>query len=129
MTPPRVEGWFTIDQLAEIAHDANRSLQGLLGEEVSPPWDQLDDEMKASVRHGVRVVQESPLNGAQELHRQWSIVRKSQGWVYGPVKHAGKKTHPNLVDWERLPHLQRAKDQLFFGVVSSLLSPERMTEV
>ncbi|UVF61470.1 hypothetical protein SEA_DALANDE_57 [Gordonia phage DalanDe] len=119
MTTPRQ--WFDVDQLAQIAHEANRGLQAVLGEAVGAPWDDLDTEMQESIRHGVRVVQEG--NGPEELHRQWVMVKEALGWTYGPVKDFEAKTHPQLVPWDELPILQRAKDQLFHGVVSSLERP------
>lgn len=113
--------WFGTDELARLAHAANREMQVILGETVGPVWDDLDTEMQESIRHGVRVVQEG--NGPEELHRQWVMVKEALGWQYGEELDRGAKIHPNLVPWERLTPKQRAKDQLFFGVVSSLLRP------
>lgn len=113
--------WFGVDELARLAHAANREMQAILGESVGPVWDDLDTEMQESIRHGVRVVQEG--NGPDELHRQWVMVKEALGWTYGEEKSFEAKTHPNLVPWNDLTVKQRAKDQLFFGVVSSLLRP------
>lgn len=115
--------WFDVTDLARIAHEANRGVQAALSEPVSAPWDDLDTEYQESVKHGVRVVQEG--NGPEELHRQWVMVKEALGWTYGEIKDDVKKTHPNLVDWEDLSTLQRAKDQLFYRVVSGLIEPPK----
>lgn len=122
----KARDWFSVEDIARVCHEANRELQVLLGDPVSPPWDECDVTMQESVKHGVRVAQEG--NGPQELHRQWRMVREALGWVYGPEKDAEEKTHPNLVDWNDLPPLQRAKDQLFHAVVSGLAEPIKESE-
>ena len=82
--------WLDVTALARVAHEANRGLQGVLGEAVSPPWHDLDTDMQESTKHGVRVVQEG--NGPEELHRQWVVVKEALGWTYGDTKDAAKKT-------------------------------------
>jgi hypothetical protein len=36
-------------------------------------------------------------------HRRWTIERRLQGWVRGETRSDTKRTHPDLVGWERLP--------------------------
>jgi hypothetical protein len=42
------------------------------------------------------------------------------GWVYGEVKDAEKKTHPCLVPFDQLPLFQQKKDKLFCAIVDAL---------
>ena len=44
----------------------------------------------------------------------------NDGWVYGEVKDAEKKTHPCIVPFEELPEFQQKKDALFCAIVDSL---------
>lgn len=111
---------FTVEEIAIICHDATRSYQALVGDLVNPPWEELDYGMKESIKHGVKVAQEDVGNGPDELHRQWCLVRESQGWVYGPTKDFDKKEHPNLVPWSELDPKQQVKDVLFRNIVRAL---------
>ena len=45
-------------------------------------------------------------------HMNWSDHKYSEGWSYGPLKDAEHKTHPCLVDYDKLPDLQKKKDEV-----------------
>ena len=45
---------------------------------------------------------------------------KAAGWTYGETKSEGARTHPNLVPYDQLPVDQKAKVDLFIGVVAPL---------
>lgn len=44
----------------------------------------------------------------------------NDGWVYGEVKDADKKTHPCIVPYNELPEFQKKKDHLFIAIVKAL---------
>ncbi|QZE10827.1 hypothetical protein SEA_CHISANAKITSUNE_58 [Gordonia phage ChisanaKitsune] len=111
---------FSVTEIAKIAHEANRALCWALGDDDAGPWEELGEDMQASVEHGVRVVQESEDHGPEELHRQWVMVREAQGWTYGKELDRNGKVHPNLVPYDELPREQQTKDRLFLSVVRSL---------
>jgi hypothetical protein len=106
---------FTDEEIARIAHEANRALQQVLGDEqISPPWDQASDEDHAVSAAGVKIAR----YGAppRVLHDVWMREKLAAGWTYGEVKDAEAKTHPLLVDFDNLPPAEQAKDYLFSGV-------------
>ena len=47
---------------------------------------------------------------AKLSHEIWMKSKKDAGWVYGKKKDADKKTHPLLVDWDKLPKAEKQKD-------------------
>lgn len=112
--------------IARVAHEANRALQGILGEEQNPPWDECDSDLKASGVDGVVAAREG--KSPEELHDNWCEFKIAQGWTYGDVKDPEAKTHPCLTDYEALPLEQRLKDHLFRAVVLTLASPEASEE-
>lgn len=116
---------YTIAQIAEVCHEANRGLQTVQaaeGHPVSAPWATTPEDERAGAIAGVL----HALGGvsAEELHERWHEARVADGWRYGPVKDAVTKAHPCLVAYDRLPVEQRDKDFLFAAVVAAL-STER----
>lgn len=108
-----------VEEIAKVCHEANRALQSVLGEEVSPSWTDAPAYMQESILEGVA----KALNGytPEELHESWRNFKLADGWVYGETKDAEKKTHPCLLPYEDLPETQKLKDFLFQGVVSALV--------
>jgi hypothetical protein len=48
---------------------------------------------------------------AQLSHDIWMKSKTDAGWVYGKIKDATKKTHPLLVEWDKLPEEEQQKDR------------------
>lgn len=107
-----------VEEIAEVCHEANRVLQRINGEDVSPPWSGAAGWVRDSARSGVL----SALSGSspEELHAAWSREKTELGWVYGPRKDGIAKTHPCLVPYDDLPDAQKRKDFLFGAIVRSL---------
>lgn len=49
---------------------------------------------------------------------------RADGWTYGEVKDAERKTHPTLVPFGDLPAGQQQKDRLFVAIVAALAPRE-----
>ncbi len=48
---------------------------------------------------------------AENVHDVWAKGRMSEGWVYGTVKDADKKTTPLLVPYKDLPESEKEYDR------------------
>lgn len=48
---------------------------------------------------------------AENVHEHWSVGRIREGWVYGPQRDDGKKTHPCLVPYDQLPDSEKEYDR------------------
>lgn len=107
-----------IPLIARICHEANRVLQAHnKNESVNLPWHLAESWQKESAISGVK----RALAGetAEELHESWCREKFADGWVYGPHKDAGIKSHPCLVPYSELPENQRLKDHMFRAIVKS----------
>jgi len=107
------------NDIARVAHEANRALQFIQGDPApSPAWDQAPQWQRESAVIGVH----SALRGAtpEELHESWCEHKRADGWVHGPVKDEVAKMHPCLVPYADLPEEQRLKDALFHAIVGAL---------
>lgn len=111
----------TPEQIAHVVHEANRAVQIEQADPtiaVSPLWEHLDAETRASAVDGVLGVLAG--NSPEESHRNWVRFKRERGWTLGPVKDVADKRHPLLVPYADLPEEQRLKDALFCAVVRVL---------
>ena len=55
-------------------------------------------------------------SNAEQLHDDWVKAYEKMGWVYGPERDVSKKTHPDMVPYNELGHLERDKDAVFVAL-------------
>lgn len=109
------------EDVAHVCHDANRALQIITGDPApSPSWENAPEWQRISAIEGVRLARQglSP----EQLHEAWCDHKLATGWTFGLVKDEAARTHPCLVPYQHLPVEQRAKDDLFRGIVTALTS-------
>lgn len=107
------------EEIAEVCHDANRALQRILNDPVSPEWVETDYETRQSAVQGVLLAQDGAT--PEQLHESWVEYKVTHGWTYSPEpKNVENKTHPCLVPYGELPIGQMLKDCLFFTIVDTL---------
>lgn len=110
-----------VEQIAMIAHEANRVLQIIQDDPtipVSDRWLHIGAEAQSSLREGVRGVLGG--NTPEQSHQSWTDFKVENGWTLGPVKDEDKKEHPLLVPYDELPESQQVKDALFVAIVNAL---------
>lgn len=110
----------TPEQIARVAHEANRAYCQALGDNSQPAWEDAPQWQRDSAMLGVKLHTENPNAGAQASHESWMAQKLAEGWEYGPTKDPEAKRHPCIVPFDALPVEQQAKDYLFRGVVRAL---------
>jgi hypothetical protein len=110
----------TVQQIAQVCHEINRSFCIAMDDFSQLPWDEAPEWQKESAIKGVEFHLANPQAGPAASHESWMEQKLFDGWKYGDVKDAEAKTHPCIVDFEKLPKEQQAKDYLFRQVVHSL---------
>lgn len=114
----------SIEQIARIAHEANRFYCHSIGDFSIPAWEDADKAIQRSVINGVIFHRDNSLAMPRDSHDNWVRFKLEEGWQYGPFKNFELKTHPCLVAWDALPDYQKSKDFIFIGVVRALLKEE-----
>ncbi len=109
-----------VEVIAEICHEANRMWCEANGDYSQKPWKEAEQWQKDSAIAGVsfRLGRHGSAPSAQ--HNNWMQQKLNDGWKYGPVKDAEKKTHPCIVPFDELPLVQRKKDSMFGAIVDAL---------
>lgn len=113
----------TIEEIASVAHEANRALQVVLNDPaipVSGSWHEISEHMRDSTRVGVQNIIDGIVAAPEESHEMWMRHKLAAGWTYGVTKSEQMKFHPLLVPYNQLSVADRLKDELFFNVVSAL---------
>lgn len=110
----------TIEQIARVCHEANKSYCHTLNDNSQLPWDEAPRWQRDSAVKGVSFKLQNPDAPASASHDSWLAEKKAAGWKYGPVKNPDAKEHPCFVPYDELPSEQQAKDALFIGIVNAL---------
>ena len=109
-----------IEQVASVAHEANRALCLSYGDTSQPPWADAPDWQKVSAVSGVRFHLANPSASASASHENWLKEKAADGWTYSPVKDTERKQHPCFLPFDALPAEQQAKGHLFRNIVHAL---------
>jgi hypothetical protein len=112
----------TVEEIANVAHQINKAYCAAIGDLSQPEWELAPDWQRQSAINGVKAHIDSGLTMLPEdSHISWMKQKESEGWIYGEVKDAEKKTHPCMVPYQALSIEQRTKDYLFREVVHTLV--------
>jgi hypothetical protein len=109
-----------IRNIAMVCHEANRAWCQSEGDFTQKAWSQAEQWQRESAIAGVEFRLNNPDAGHYAQHNAWMADKIKDGWVYGLVKDAEKKTHPCIVPFEELPVFQQKKDALFCAIVDAL---------
>ena len=110
----------TIEDIAKIAHQANKAYCESQGDYSLKDWEQSPDWQKKSIINGVLFHLENPERTPEQSHENWLKEKITDGWKYGHFKDPDKKEHPCCVPYDKLPEPQKVKDYLFSAIVASL---------
>jgi hypothetical protein len=106
--------------IAKSCHEANRVWCQANGDDSQKHWQDAEQWQRDSAIAGVEFRLNNPDAGHDAQHNAWMADKIKDGWVYGPVKDAEKKTHPCIVPFDQLPEFQKKKDALFCAIVDAL---------
>ena len=106
-----------LQMAARAAHEANRAYCLVLLDNSQVAWEDAPDWQRESIVAGARSIRDNPSTTSKESHENWCLLKRENGWVYGPEKDSDLREHPCLVEYEELPPEQKFKDLLFGAVV------------
>jgi len=103
------------ERRARFIYDAARLVAQAANAPIIPvEWEQREKPFKEQFRSVIeRQCGEQRSKSPEELHGSWMQVYFAMGWVYGEIYDPEKKTHPDLVPYNKLGQLERDKDAIF----------------
>jgi hypothetical protein len=109
-----------IESIARACHQANKVWCEANNDHSQKDWSVAEQWQRDSAILGVYFRLNNPEAKEDAQHNAWMEDKIKDGWVYGEVKDAEKKTHPCIVPFEELPEFQQKKDKLFCAIVDAL---------
>ena len=103
---------------AIFVYEAARLAAIAAGAPVVPePWDEREELFRGQFRKVIaRQCSPERKMSPEGLHEDWVKAYEEMGWVYGEVRDVEKKTHPDMVPYDRLGPLERDKDEVFMAL-------------
>lgn len=114
-----------VEQIAQVAHEANRVYCHVLGIAAPTIWAGFDRQQM--IIDGVQRLLDSPWLSPEDMHQLWMARMVLDGWTHGPVKDERIKQHPCIVPYDELPEHDRTKDRIFINIVAALRPPRVYT--
>lgn len=119
----------TIEQIARVAHEVNRSYSEAIGEPAKPSWEDAPEHQRVSLRKGIQFIIDNPNAQARDSHDSWMQEKIRTGWHWGPKLDEIRMEHPQFLPYEQIPTEQRAKDFIFSTLVKQLAAVEGSASV
>lgn len=110
-----------VEDIARVAHEANREYCRTLGDFSQIEWFGAPAWQRDSAINGVKFHLNNPDTTPEDSHVNWLKQKEAEGWAYGPTKDVERKLHPCFLPYDQLPVEQRQKDHIFRAVVHSFL--------
>lgn len=111
---------YQVIDIAKVCHQANKAWCEANNDFTQQNWEDAEEWQQDSAIAGVKFRLDNPDAKEDAQHNAWMEDKLKDGWVYGEVKDAEKKTHPCLVPFHELPEFQQKKDKLFCAIVDAL---------
>jgi RyR domain len=102
--------WFIYEGARLAAYAAKASI-------IPEPWELREEAFRAQFLNVIEKQCGPDRSGdPKRLHDDWVDAYMKMGWVFGKERDPVAKTHPDMVPYEDLGHLERDKDAVFVAL-------------
>jgi hypothetical protein len=107
------------EKIARLIYEATRVEARWSNRSIVPePWEKRDEKFRkqfVDIIDKYLLLKELPT--PKEAHNSWMEAYFKMGWKFGKQRDVVKKTHPDLLPFDRLPKDERDKDAIFLSFV------------
>lgn len=104
--------------IAALTHAMCAAYMRSIGEDKgNVAWEDVPQAERQSFIANVELHLVNPNLTQEERHNNWLAAKEKDGWVYGEIKDAEKKTHPFIKPYAELSQVNRTTDVLFAEMV------------
>lgn len=111
----------TVVKICRIVFAGANALRLELGQTSGLQWEQLPQRTRNEIEIGVRDIATRKAKVPADLHVTWRDAMRRDGWDFGLVRDAERRTHPAICAFDELPVMEQAKYQLFFTMTQTLV--------
>lgn len=106
------------ERRAAFVYDGARLAAIAAGAPVIPvPWEEREPAFREQFLQVIeRQCGPQRSTSPEELHGSWMQAYFAMGWTFGEQYDRERKTHPDLVPYAQLGHLERDKDAVFVAL-------------
>lgn len=110
------------EKIAQVAYAAIQEWCVVTKQEFNVPWAHLSPDYQNHIKVVVaRAFTAMEVPTAKELHARCLAEGINAGWTHGDHVDRKKKTHPDILPWEKLSFDQRMKDFLFSNILRAFI--------
>lgn len=104
------------ERRAKFIYESARIENAMAKRPINPePWEERDEKFRKNMIKAVaKQCSNSRLTSPKKLHDAWVVAYKKMGWKYGRERNIIKKTHPDIVPFNKLGRKEQEKDWVFF---------------
>ncbi len=117
--------------ITKAIYEATRLEAKWSGRRIVPEkWKRRDEKFKRQLIDVIeKYLSYKRLPTPKQAHNSWMKAYRKMGWKYGKKRDIIKKTHPDMVEFEKLPKDERDKDAVFLAFVWLVKSLKKQKEV
>ena len=111
-----------ISEVAKIAYQANKAYSEIFDTRIRRDWTKLDQSERDFYIKGALFHLNNPDANESDSHNAWVKDMILKGWSYDKYYNPAKKTHPCIINFNKLTLEQQFKDYMFKGLINLFIN-------
>ena len=108
---------YDLAKVGEMAYTALQTYNGIILDQVDPPWDEADAGTQAFFQLVADFFLRNSEADQKYCHELYYILKTLQGWTYGVVYSSELKQSPMMAAYATLSAARKRKYQVVKGVI------------
>lgn len=115
------------EKIAYVAHQVHRMQTLAMGMDHVPEWEEATkDYIDGSVHLTLAFIRGKGQFTPMSSHELWYADKIAQGWVWGSERNEQSKTHPDLIEWAKLPPERRLFSNTHYTITMAMMNVQEV---